>query len=784
MNKKQSKRQRDIKTKLMAAVCMLLVSSIMMVSTTYAWFTLSTAPEVTGITTAVGANGNLEMALLPLSGNTSEITANQGDSMMSKTAKEANVTWGNLVDLRSGYGLDQIVLYPSELNVVAAEEVNTPDKIATTGILKTPTYGADGRIDDLLANTFTGVYTDQGGFYQTVGEGTEANSSPMGVRGIGTISSMSPRELAFRLAMSNGSTAASQAGGAASAAMSNNGAGVAQIALDHATGNDVYDDNDVQWLINIVDGLLGGNGKTGSVAYMETALKQYILAASIALGAADANFQTIVDAVNQETVTVYDMADGKINSAAGTEVTLTVPSAIAGYITNLQSIKTKLTSAKTTLVNLQSSDDSFDWDEISDPMATLININSVIFEGPDKNGDGQYDDIDMTGALADKMGFGLHVIQKGLVMKMRTGSGIFAELADFCGDFTSSFTMKNVSVSIPVDSGDPYTANVDELEVTMIADTALPTADADIYLAEARAAVGEFDGTTSGGGNSPISDFYGYIIDMAFRTNAANSWLQLQQEGIDRIYSDGTNTNTQGGGASMTFTSGDPDNFSVGKMKDLMSAIKIVFFDPSAENEIVGYAKLDNVNVAKEDATSVTMYLVMCDEDGNTLEGNGAIQIMQLNQNEIHQLSVLVYLDGNNVGNDDVATTARSMTGSMNLQFSSSANLVAMDYANLKSGNGGALNGGAGEGDDDEPTATEVDVNIDSAYTATGGYGTYGALTGICVKIMSGTDEVTDATATVTINDGNATYVSGAGWVVAASSAPTEAVAVVVTPKA
>ena len=53
MNKKMSKRQKDLKSKLMAAICMLLVSSIMMVSTTYAWFTLSTAPEVTGINTAV-----------------------------------------------------------------------------------------------------------------------------------------------------------------------------------------------------------------------------------------------------------------------------------------------------------------------------------------------------------------------------------------------------------------------------------------------------------------------------------------------------------------------------------------------------------------------------------------------------------------------------------------------------------------------------------------------------------------------------------------------------------
>ena len=65
ITKSQAKRKQDIKTKLMAAIAMLLVSSIMMVSSTYAWFTLSTAPEVTGIQTAVGANGNLEMALLP-----------------------------------------------------------------------------------------------------------------------------------------------------------------------------------------------------------------------------------------------------------------------------------------------------------------------------------------------------------------------------------------------------------------------------------------------------------------------------------------------------------------------------------------------------------------------------------------------------------------------------------------------------------------------------------------------------------------------------------------------
>ncbi len=110
MNRKMSRRQRDIKSKLMAAISMLLVSSIMMVSSTYAWFTLSTAPEVTGITTAVGANGNLEMALLPATGVTTDIKSEAGDG--NKAWNLRNLTWGNLVDVSNAefYGMDKTTL--------------------------------------------------------------------------------------------------------------------------------------------------------------------------------------------------------------------------------------------------------------------------------------------------------------------------------------------------------------------------------------------------------------------------------------------------------------------------------------------------------------------------------------------------------------------------------------------------------------------------------------------------------------------------------------------------
>ena len=164
---KAKKRQQTVKQKLVAAIAMLAVSAIMVVSSSYAWFTLSTAPEVTGIQTSVGANGNLEMAL-----NAGTITSGVGDS--TKSDVEKNVTWGNLVNLNDpAYGLDKIALLPSRLNL-------TDGKIGASP-LATPTYGADGRVNDLVANTLNKSWVDGSGW-------TGAGS---GVQAIGNASGMS-----------------------------------------------------------------------------------------------------------------------------------------------------------------------------------------------------------------------------------------------------------------------------------------------------------------------------------------------------------------------------------------------------------------------------------------------------------------------------------------------------------------------------------------------------------------------------------------------------------------
>lgn len=130
-----------IRNKMMAATCMLLVSCIMMVSSTYAWFTLSTAPEVKNISTTVAGNGSLEIALMPASGNVLEIRSGTGTSSESKgqTAVTANTSWGNIVQLSdTSYGLNNIKLVPS---VLAASDEGIQ--------LATPIYGGDGRITTL-----------------------------------------------------------------------------------------------------------------------------------------------------------------------------------------------------------------------------------------------------------------------------------------------------------------------------------------------------------------------------------------------------------------------------------------------------------------------------------------------------------------------------------------------------------------------------------------------------------------------------------------------------------
>lgn len=134
-----------LRERIAASAMLLLVSLSMVVSASFAWYTISAAPEVSMMATTVAANGNLEIALadgLVKDGQKQpeEVAIGDSASAEGKNIVSANVTWGNLVNLSDkSYGLGEISLRPAKLS-----EYN---------LSRTPLYGAtysgDGRVEDV-----------------------------------------------------------------------------------------------------------------------------------------------------------------------------------------------------------------------------------------------------------------------------------------------------------------------------------------------------------------------------------------------------------------------------------------------------------------------------------------------------------------------------------------------------------------------------------------------------------------------------------------------------------
>ena len=90
-----------LKEKVAAVALLLVMSVVMMTSATFAWLTISRAPEVANVHTTVASNGNLEIALASGDGTTPPAESAIGDSSANKNQSvvKSNLTWGNFVNL-------------------------------------------------------------------------------------------------------------------------------------------------------------------------------------------------------------------------------------------------------------------------------------------------------------------------------------------------------------------------------------------------------------------------------------------------------------------------------------------------------------------------------------------------------------------------------------------------------------------------------------------------------------------------------------------------------------
>ncbi|MBE6947886.1 MAG: hypothetical protein E7454_06540 [Ruminococcaceae bacterium] len=145
----------SIKERLLAVVALLMLASVIMVASTFAWVTLAQNPEATGIAMSISGNGNLEIALRN-EDDTLPDPSKIGDSVAAGTSiQDANITWGNLINLSEGYGLEGLTLRPAILDDYGLQ---------TGSPLWGAAYTPDGRVEKLQGDfAFTNWEEGTGG---------------------------------------------------------------------------------------------------------------------------------------------------------------------------------------------------------------------------------------------------------------------------------------------------------------------------------------------------------------------------------------------------------------------------------------------------------------------------------------------------------------------------------------------------------------------------------------------------------------------------------------------
>lgn len=632
-------RKSTLKSKLMAAVSMLLVSAIMVSVTTYAWFILSTAPEVKGMSTTVGSNGALEMALVDyakgegdsLDAILNKITTNVGDSSAAANQKveDSNRTWGNLVDLSGEYyGLSSSVmtLYPSALNIDTND--TTQKKISSESILKYAAYGTDGRVAELKADTFATKYdSDKLNFLGYNG---------YGVRAIGTGTEADPIAAGFEAAKSNYNSAVANALSVAKYSLDHYGPAMANMAVKYGLNDQAtftYKDE----VVNIINAKAGLDSAAN---YIKTAIQNAYSAYYLSTNSKAAPSLEI-SAIKKDIA-----GNQSLNSLA------TLIGKYENLVTELDAITVTVKKTSTGEVDENA---TYTWSEIRDAIDKLIKSDTMMINESTmtqvKDAAKKYQ------ADRDPNSDAYKLLQSMLKSpKVYVNGGAYCSVANFVGPYVSAtFTLQidllpAENATLNVGMSDTANGKYFENVTTVVSHLSNPK--------------------DAGGAKSILKTAYGYTVDLAFRTSAGDgAKLMLAKPDTQRV--DGA-TDLQGGGATFTVTKGTD-------VAKLAKALRVVFIN-TADNTILGVAGMDeNAVDGKTNVYALHMYDYKVENDGTVTLNKAKTDdtITTLTKDKATAISALVYIDGG-----AVAYAMDEVSGSLNLQFCTDVKLQPMKYTN------------------------------------------------------------------------------------------------------
>lgn len=668
-----------MREKLSAAGLGLLVAAIVAVSASFAWITLSRAPEVTGIATTLSGNGSLEIALSKADGSQPEEYDIDENAPAKTDVVSSNLQWGNLVNLSDeSYGIDNLALRPAQLNT--ANLLNSP--------LWGASYGEDGRITQLDSNYAYAKYKD----------GSFMTSKELGVRAIATYTTtISEASQAEYVRVRDAVTAAHNA---VNTAYGNERSGVAakfgalgtmiskyaQDKLDKAdpgTNLAPYIGNMIP-LYETVQGVM----EKQKDAYVALAnLQSYLHANNTGTEYTPLVWKDLED--NKEN---YNAQDSNTDSKNGV-VSLV---GLESFIKDLGIMEKDINLLHQYKADYEQNGTKYYWgswsktEKLDHPLyaivADLIDYTSMTI---DLNDDGKERKVVSLGS-SDASAL---LNADGKERKAYVYGGVLKRLEQMAIDETYR-----------INGRAECTIKVSYFLTITIYGKAYTKANgaSDFSL--------NFTKSTEGKELVPsdqvAEDTYGMVVDFWVRTNHETTKLTLEgatvlnesgevlrYDGVNRIWGvmgdteEGTLTRestTQGGGSCYVYYADTPEDQS--RSLRLLEAMKVAFV--SANGELLAQGEMDTQNYWAQNGR-ITVPMVLDSETKTTYtytdeknEEKIGRAITTLHMDDAQRITAIIYLDGTQLTNDMVLA-ASEIQGQLNLQFGSSENLKTVGDKNL-----------------------------------------------------------------------------------------------------
>lgn len=684
-----------LKERVIAVAILLAISVTMITSVSFAWMTISRAPEVNGLATTISTNGNLEIALSDVDGLAPDASA-VGDG--SGSVLETNLKWGNLVNLsNAAYGLDKITLRPASLS----------KRNLTTNPIYSVQYGEDGRLITQHTNDF--AFTNYNGTVFAVPE-----NAPIRY-GVRAVSSVTYRNYKGELFLIDQISEIDRLYNAA------------DNQFKEIYGNETYMAC-IGGLVELyVDRTLNGTDPSckayfsGTVemitafkACMENAGKTIVEIANLFYynGLDDEGIRNY----EQNKFKFSDLVDSTSNRYRDmTAYASTIPS-IAAFRTAWTKTTKAYTGIAVTAKNTLDTTGDVKWTDLQNHVNELCNMNTATLNG-------------MT--VAQVKAKAKEILEGGL-----GGLGQIGELTAILNNPDAVIHDGAIKDLDQMLSGSMYVPKSENIKVriqySFFDQTVQPTiqtsAQAPYLIPEdiKKAEVEASQGGQNAKGDPVAAETYAMAIDFWVRTNSANSLLILEgsvitepfpmydedgnpimeekrdesgnvvtddngdpimvqryedrvvgYQGVNRVWEElddtnlglippGTTSITQGSGSCYVFYPQSPEDQT--QSLKLLAAMRVAFVD--AEGNLLAEARM-NTKTVVEDAGRIIVPLQLQANDPIEIDGNGTTlreYIMPMVRDQAERITAIVYLEGTGLSNSDVLA-AGSITGQLNLQF-------------------------------------------------------------------------------------------------------------------